>query len=431
MTALPEKVGKYSIQGIAGRGTAGLVYIGHDPFMDDKVAIKVCDIADGAGELTERIFRKMFFNEAQTAGSLDNPNILRVHDAGEQDGVPYIVMEYVSGERTLKDHCLPESALPIQRVIEIGFTCARALDYAHRRGVIHRDIKPTNIMLNDDGDVKIGDFGIAQLAQGDATQVMGIVGSPLYMSPEQASEEALNNQTDIYSLGAVLFELIAGRPPFMPGALTRLLYQLLNESPPKLKELRHDVPDKLSEVIDRALSKDLNHRYQTCLEFATDLARVAGQLEVPADDPIYASDDEKFSRLRSLSFFRAFLDSELWEVLRTSHWESAEAGTAIVTEGDREQSFFVIISGTVVVEKGAKLIAQLTDGDCFGELGYLIEASRIATIRACTDVSLIRIKATAIERTSVTCQLRFNKVFVQRLVARLASTSDELARVAT
>ena len=125
------------------------------------------------------------------------------------------------------------------------------------------------------------------------------------------------------------------------------------------------------------------------------------------------------------------MDSELWEVLRTSHWESAEAGTAIVTEGDREQSFFVIISGTVVVEKGAKLIAQLTDGDCFGELGYLIEASRIATIRACTDVSLIRIKATAIERTSVTCQLRFNKVFVQRLVARLASTSDELARVAT
>ena len=431
MSALPEKVGKYSIHGIAGRGTTGLVYVGHDPFIDSKVAIKVCDIDDGAGELSERIFRKMFFNEAHTAGSLDNPNILKVHDAGEEDGVPYIVMEYVSGQRTLKDHCLPESALPVRRVIEIGFKCARALDYAHRRGVIHRDIKPTNIMLNEDGDVKIGDFGIAQITQGDVTQVMGVIGSPLYMSPEQASEDELNNQTDIYSLGAVLFELIAGRPPFMPAALTRLIFQLMNEAPPKLHELRHDLPDKLSEVIDRALAKDRNVRYKTCLEFATDLARVAGQLQVSSGDPTYTSDDEKFSRLSALPFFGDFTESELWEVLRTCRWESARTGTSIVTEGQKDPSFFVIVSGTVDVEKGDRKIAQLSTGDCFGEMGYLTGNSRTATIRACEDVLLIHITATAIERASVTCQLRFNKVFLQTLIARLASTSDELARVTT
>ena len=134
MTALPEKVGKYSIQGIELHETAGLVYIGHDPFIDDKVAIKVCDNAEGAGDLTQRIFRTTFFNEAQTAGALDNPYILKVHDAGEQDGVPYIVMEYVSGERTLKDHSQRELALPIERLIEIGFTRARALDYATGAG---------------------------------------------------------------------------------------------------------------------------------------------------------------------------------------------------------------------------------------------------------------------------------------------------------
>jgi eukaryotic-like serine/threonine-protein kinase len=428
MTELPAKIGKYTILEVAGRGNVGTVYVGHDPFSDKKVAIKVCNINDNSAEGAGRLFRKMFFNEAQTAGSLDNPNILKVHDAGDEEGEPYIVMEYVSGGLTLKDYCQPETLLPVERVIELSFKCAKSLDYAHRRGVVHRDIKPTNIMLNERGEVKIGDFGIAQKAQGDVTQVMGIVGSPLYMSPEQASEEELNHQTDIYSLGAVIFELLVGRPPFLPAALTRLIFQLIKEPPPDIREFRPALPEKLAGVLHKALAKDRSNRYQSCLELATDLARVAGQLQLESQEPAQISDDEKFSAVRSLHFFSGFSDSELWEVIRASRWEHSRAGDRIIDEGHYDQSFYVIVKGTVAVEKSASRISTLVSGDCFGEMAYLTKTKRTASITANEDVVLMHITASAIERASVTCQLRFNKVFLQTLIERLARTSDDYAR---
>jgi serine/threonine protein kinase len=425
--SVPEKIGKYTISGEAGRGNVGVVYVGHDPFADTTVAIKVCMTDDSEGEGAGRLFRKMFFNEAQTAGSLDNPNILKVIDAGDEDGEPYIVMEYIPGGITLKDYCKPETLLPIERVIELVFKCAKALDYAHRRGVVHRDIKPSNIMMTLAGEVKIGDFGIAQKAHGDVTQVMGIVGSPLYMSPEQACEEELNNQTDIYSLGAVLFELLTGRPPFLPAALTRLIFQLMNEAVPNAKELRPDLPDKLAAVAAKALEKDRSKRYKTCLEMATDLARVAGQLHTEAQAAAHLEEDEKFALVHDLRFFAEFSDSELWEVIHASRWMGARAGQSIIDEGHYDQSFYVIVSGNVAVEKSGTRIGTLNTGDCFGEMSYLTKIRRTATIKALDDVMLIHVTATLMERASVTCQLRFNRVFLQTLIERLAKTSQELA----
>ena len=162
----PEQIGKYAITGVAGRGNMAVVYIGHDPFTDRDVAIKLCPVTAGSDF---KIVRKLFFNEAHTAGSLDHPNILSVQDGGEHEGCPYIVMEYIHGADTLRSYISPRSLLPITRVVEILYQCAKALDYAHRRGVIHRDIKPSNIMLTHDGNVKIGDFGIAQYALSDET----------------------------------------------------------------------------------------------------------------------------------------------------------------------------------------------------------------------------------------------------------------------
>lgn len=150
MSETPQKVGKYEILGIAGRGGMGTVFIGHDPFIDRRVAIKVCPVGD-PDDTTSRLTRKMFLNEAQSAGVLDNPNILRVFDAGEVDGDPYIVMEFVEGAETLKDYCIPDNMLPVAQAVSILHQCAKALDYAHRRGVTHRDIKSANIMLNAEG----------------------------------------------------------------------------------------------------------------------------------------------------------------------------------------------------------------------------------------------------------------------------------------
>ena len=162
----------------------GVVYLAHDPFAERPVAIKLGSIPTSAE--AARLSHRIFFNEARLAGLLKHPNILSVYDAGEEDGRPYIVMEYVDGSRTLKDHCQADSLLPLRRVVEIAFKCARALDYAHRAGVIHRDIKSSNILLTPSGDVKIADFGIARRLHSETTQVMGMVGSPRYMSPEQA-----------------------------------------------------------------------------------------------------------------------------------------------------------------------------------------------------------------------------------------------------
>lgn len=428
MKQLPEKIGKYTILDVAGRGNVGVVYVAHDPFSDSRVAVKVCNMDEASAHGAGRIFRKMFFNEAHTAGLLDNPNILKVYDAGDEDGEPYIVMEYVGGGITLKDFCSADSLLSIERVIEIGYKCAKALDYAHRRGVVHRDIKPTNIMLTVQGEVKIGDFGIAQKVHGDVTQVMGIVGSPLYMSPEQASEDELNHQTDIYSLGAVVFEMLTGRPPFKPAALTRLIFQLMNDQVPNAHELRADIPKRLGDVVAKALEKDRADRYATCLEFATDLARVAGQLQLANEKAEQIGEDQKFAMVRNLGFFSEFTDPELWEVVRAARWQVRGTGASLVDEGDLDQSFYVIVRGSVSIQKNGSRISSLATGECFGEMGYLTRSKRSASVVALQDVTLVHMTAKAIEGTSVTCQLRFNKVFLQTLIDRLARTSDDLAK---
>ena len=183
-------LGKYDVIREVGRGSMGVVYLGHDPFAGRDVAIKVAlpeSLQDKRGGAR---YRKLFFNEAKVAGKLRHPNIVGVYDAGSGGrNLCYIVMEMIFGGRTLFDHCQPDSLLPIEDVVRIIFKSARALDYAHRQGVIHRDVKPRNILLSEDGEVKLSDFSIALRTQGDATdtQVHGYIGSPLYMSPEQVT----------------------------------------------------------------------------------------------------------------------------------------------------------------------------------------------------------------------------------------------------
>ena len=223
MAVLSTKIGKYKILDMAGRGNMGTVYVPHDPFEDRRVAVKVGAITDSDNSsITKRIARKLFFNEAHTAGSLNHKNIFRTYDAGEEEGEPYIVMELVESARTLNEFCSATNLMPIAQVANILFQSAYALDYAHRHGVIHRDIKPTNLLLTMDGNIKTGDFGIAQRSQAEATQIMGVLGSPRYMSPEQAREDDVNNQTDLYSLGIVAFELLTGQPPSTGQGFSRL-----------------------------------------------------------------------------------------------------------------------------------------------------------------------------------------------------------------
>ncbi len=422
---VPEKIGKYEVIACVGRGSMGVVFSAHDPFADRKVAIKVCSISDENESHSSRLAKKLFFNEAHTTGALDHPSILSVLDAGEDDDCPYIVLEFLDGGDTLKRYIEKDNLLSIDRTVEILFQCAKALDYAHRRGVIHRDIKATNIMLTADGRVKICDFGIAQYSSGDQTQVLGLLGSPRYMSPEQAREEDVTPHTDIYSLGVVAYELLTGKAPFAANGLSKLIKQILHEDPAPISDFRPDVPKQLAQIVAKAMAKTVEARYQSGQEMASDLASVFSHLEVPADPP---PQEDKFSTVRALPFFNEFSDDEVSEVMAAADWKQFNAMDSIVDEGTLEHSFFIIISGDVAVVKAAKQISALTKGDCFGEMSYVLKAQRSASIIATGDVELLRVDAALMEQASTATQLRFNQIFLRTLIERLATTSEELAR---
>ena len=180
---------------------------------------------------------------------LQHPHILPIYDAGEENGHCYIVTEHVHGARTLAAYCRPDNLLRIDDVVEIIFKCAKALHYAHSRGVIHRDIKPSNIMLTQDSDVRIIDFGIALVSDSDISRIEGIAGSPSYMSPEQVQSLELTNRSDLYSLGAVMYELLTGSRPFRAGNLQKLLHQIVYATPPPIHTLRKDIPEELENVV--------------------------------------------------------------------------------------------------------------------------------------------------------------------------------------
>ncbi len=424
--SVPEKLGKYEISHLVGKGSMGVVYEGYDPFSDAPVAVKVA-LADSLKdkEVGPR-YRKMFFNEAHTAGMLKHPNIIDILDAGAEDDNCYIVMELVEGGETLKRYCTSESLLPVEQVIEIIFKCAKALDYAHRQGVIHRDIKPTNILVTGDKDVKIGDFSIAHLMSSDTTNTMpmGFVGSPRYMSPEQVQEDNITNQTDLFSLGIVMYELLTGKHPFLADSFSRLIHKIINEKHPPLKTHRPDIPDILEKIVHHALQKNPEKRYKMGLNMAADLSLAFDYLEKPAQD---IGVQEKFNAIQQLEFFSNFPDSEIWEIIRACIWQEFSPGDEIIVEGDIDDSFYIISGGSVDVLKGDKVVGTLHKGDCFGEMAYLSKAERTATIMARDYVSLMKINATLIDQVSVDCQLHFSKVFMHTLVKRLSMTTAMLA----
>ncbi len=423
----PQKLGKYEVKTELDRGSMGIVYLGHDPFIDRPVAIKVALADSLKDEESGEQYRKMFFNEAHTAGKLTHPNIINIFDAGVDGETCYIVMEYVTGGRTLKPYCTPENLLPVEKVVEIIFKCAKALDYAHRQGVIHRDIKPTNILFTEDEDVKIGDFSIAHIAKMDSTETMpmGMVGSPRYMSPEQICEDYVTNQTDIFSLGIIMYELLTGKHPFTSDNFSRLVNRIMNDVPTPLNELRGDLPDYLNDIVMKALAKDRKDRYAMGLELASDLSKSFSNLEQPQED---ISAQEKFNAVKELDFFQGFPDAELWEIVRASTWQAYNDGNEIIIEGDLDDSFYIIVSAAVTVRKGQMNLRTLHQGDCFGEMGYLAKTKRTATIVAEGHTSLLKINSTVISQVSLNCQVRFLKVFLRTLIHRLSVTTEKIFR---
>lgn len=425
--APPSKLGKYDVVRELDRGAMGIVYLGHDPFVDRAVAIKVALNEALDHPETGAAYRRMFFNEAHAAGRLRHPNIIAIYDAGVEGDTCYIVMEYVPGSTTLKDYTRPERLLPLPVVVEIIYKCARALDYAHRQGVVHRDIKPSNILLTDEHEVKLGDFSIAHINRPDDTETMpmGMAGSPRYMSPEQINEDYITHHTDLFSLGLVAHELLTGRHAFPAESFSRLVQKILYEDPLPLTELRPDLPMGLVAVIDKALLKDRNQRWQSGTDMAMALNEAFTELlERPTRE---VSEEERFASIARLDFFHGFPSQELWEIVRAGTWLEFQNGESIIVEGDLDDSFFVITAGAVGVRKNGRILRELLPGDCFGEMGYLARIKRTASIVAREPTALLKLNAGVINRVSLNCQVRFLKVFLRTLIHRLSATTERMA----
>jgi serine/threonine protein kinase len=421
--AIPKQLGKYTMGRELGRGASSVVYLANDPFAHRDVAIKVYFPDTDMDASKAKLYRKLFFNEAHMAGKLVHPSVLPIYDAGEEGGLRYVVMMYLEGYKPLTDHTRQDNLLPIKKVVEVFFAMTKAMDYAHRNGVIHRDIKPANVMLGPAGQAMIVDFGVAKHTLGHSTQITGIVGTPRYMSPEQVRDEDVTNQTDLFSMGVMIYEMLAGVPCFYGDSLASLTHQIINVEPPPVSQLRGDVPDALNKIVMRCLKKNLKQRYKTGMDVAGDLINVSDELSTQAEE---IAEQERYNQLSQLSFFSEFTQPEIWEIMRAGSWKTCKANDVVVQEGELDDSFFVVVSGELTVHKGKTLLGSLNTGDCFGEMGYLNKTKRTASVRAKGDVQLLRVNATLMERASRDCQLRFYKVFAHTLIERLTRTNEQL-----
>jgi eukaryotic-like serine/threonine-protein kinase len=277
-----QQVGRYQILERIGRGAMATVYKAYDPEINRTLALKFLQ----PDLCVEEEHRSRFLREAKAAGALSHPNIVTVFDVGEIQGRPYIAMELLDGT-PLSEIMRPGAGMPIRDVVETGIQLARALDYAHSKGIFHRDIKPSNIMrLKDGNTIKVTDFGIARIDSGEDTQhtrIGTVLGTPQYMSPEQAMGEKVDGRSDLFSVGVVLYQLLGGHAPFEATSIVTLAHRIAREDPTPIERLRRDIPPALRRVVERCLKKQPDKRFQTGRELATALAKVIRDINEEAD----------------------------------------------------------------------------------------------------------------------------------------------------
>jgi serine/threonine-protein kinase len=274
----PKRLGRYVLEREIGRGAMGVVYLGRDTAINRQVAIKAIPLAAEFSEAELEEARGRFFREAETAGRLNHPNIVTIYDVGEERGLAYIAMEYLQG-RHLSDYAVSSNLLEPRKVLEVIARTADALGFAHKQQVVHRDIKPANLMFDAGTDVlKITDFGIARLSGLGTTRTGIVLGTPSFMSPEQLEGRTVTGHSDLFSLGVSLFQLLTGRLPFSADSMTGLMQQIAEAPHPPLRAFRPDLPECVDKVLDRALAKDPESRFDSGAQMAAALAECRSRM---------------------------------------------------------------------------------------------------------------------------------------------------------
>ena len=281
------KVGKFEVRRELGKGAMGVVYEGYDPMIERTVAIKTIRAENLQGEDAQEQLAR-FRREAQAAGKLTHPNVVSIYDFGLDDGTYYIAMEYVKG-RDLQDIFGRNERFGTAGVLQVMTQLLEALDYSHRHGVVHRDIKPSNIIILDEGTVKVADFGIARVESSNLTQAGMVLGTPSYMSPEQFMGQTVDGRSDLFSAGVILYQLLTGEKPFT-GSVTTIMHKVLQEQPLPPSTLNVQVPRGFDAVVQKALAKRPDERFQTGREFAAAIKEAAATTAGAAEQTVVSRD---------------------------------------------------------------------------------------------------------------------------------------------
>ncbi len=285
-----SQLGRYEVMSELGQGAMGVVYKARDPLIDRIVAIKTINLGLAQEEKDE--YEGRFYQEARAAGRLNHPNIVTIYDVGKSGDIAYIAMEFLQGCE-LRDLMREHEKLPVDQVLDMVAQVASGLSYAHEHEIVHRDIKPSNIMVIRDGHVKITDFGIARMASSAVrTQTGMVLGSPKYMSPEQVMGRVIDQRSDIFSLGVMLYEMLTGEAPFMGENVNAIMFKTLNYVPAAPSTLNDKVPEMLNFIVAKALAKGLDDRYQNAKDFAADL-RACRETMPRSDRPVEIAEKKK------------------------------------------------------------------------------------------------------------------------------------------
>ena len=418
-----QRIGKFALIERLGKGSSGTVYKALDTFSGQEVALKVLDASLFAGERMSASSRQQFMNEASLAGRLQHPHIAAILEASIDDKSGYIAVEYVPGG-DLARAVLPDGLLKVEEVFEIAFKCCGALDYAHRQGIIHRDIKPANLMIAEGTQIKIVDFGAALLTNTQHTQIQD-VGTPSYMSPEQVRGGELSFQSDMFSLGVVLYGLFTGQRPFTGETVTQLLINIVEKEPPLPSEWRPELDREVDRILLRMLRKEPAKRYPSWADLAFDLAEI-GRFSVFVKE---ISDREKFTALRGFQPLSRLNDAEIWELVHASYWVRVPANTTIVKEGDKGAELLFLAQGEVKVVKAGRLLNVLRTGSYFGEMAHvkLGAIPRQATVDTLTDALIAEFRPGAMKKLSLNCQLQLSQSILNTVVDRLAFADERIA----
>ncbi|MDH5509065.1 MAG: serine/threonine-protein kinase [Nitrospinota bacterium] len=431
-----DYLGRYKILSEIGSGAMGVVYKALDEELERHVAIKTIKLADDSDQNMNEEDLDTLKKEARIAARLNHPNIITIFDVGVKQEVPYFVMEYVEGF-SLQDLIFDKNAFTLLEKVQILSKIARAIHYAHIRSVIHKDLKPANIMIQKNGEPKVMDFGIAKLHTGALAgkeRVDQVYGTPQFMSPEQMLGYDLDGKTDIFSLGTMSYYFLTGEMPFNGSDLKEVVKAVLKKDPVRMRYYNKSIPDELDDAVFRALNKDKKSRYGHANDYSDILELVINKMgSYGVDNREEVTRNETvIKQLKSqYLFFSDFDDEEVVEIFKLANKKEFKGGQVIFTEGVIGNEMYIIIEGKVQLLKNKKLnesveIKALKSGNCFGEMAILDSAPRSATAMAMEDTTVIAVNEAVLRINNPMLCLKLYRNLAALMAENLRQTSDKL-----